>query len=104
MSSDNNGGRDRADFHDTIPVQVWADVDCGIADLVRYLNTIPGLRTDASCQGGKTYGPYVMVHWSSEEAFARIKAEFDLSEVHEAWCHVHPREEVTLARNAVRDE
>jgi hypothetical protein len=27
------------------------DVDLGIADMVEYLNTIPGVRTIASCQG-----------------------------------------------------
>jgi hypothetical protein len=34
--------------HKTRPVQVWADVDLGIADMVVYLNTIPGVRTEAT--------------------------------------------------------
>jgi len=38
-------------FHKTIPIQVWVDVDEGIADMVLYLNTIPGVRTHACCQG-----------------------------------------------------
>jgi tRNA(Phe) wybutosine-synthesizing methylase Tyw3 len=38
-------------IHETIPVQVWADIDVGIADLVKLLNKIPGVRTFASCQG-----------------------------------------------------
>jgi hypothetical protein len=43
--------------HKTRPVQVWADVDLGIADMVVYLNTIPGVRTEASCQGTGEGGP-----------------------------------------------
>ena len=35
----------------TVPVQVWGDVNEGIAETVKYLNTIPGVRTYASCQG-----------------------------------------------------
>lgn len=37
--------------HKTKLIQVWIEVDLGIADLVGYLNTIPGVRTHASCQG-----------------------------------------------------
>src|ERR1700677_830715 len=37
-------------------VSVWVDVDEGIADLVEYLNTIPGVRTHTSCQGTLTEG------------------------------------------------
>ena len=40
-----------SDQHNEVPVLVWADIDENIADFVRYLNTIPGVRTDASCQG-----------------------------------------------------
>jgi hypothetical protein len=53
--------------HKTVPVLVWADVDEGIADVVRYLNTIPGVRTYVSCQGllgtggPEPYGPQVMI-------------------------------------------
>lgn len=86
--------------HKTIPVQVWADVDEGIADVVRYLNTIEGVRTQASCQGTIGEGgpnPYraqVMVTWETPETFTRLEREFDLSEIsHEGnWCYVHPRQ------------
>ncbi len=37
--------------HKTRPVQVWVDIDLGIAEMVVYLNTIPGVRTHTSCQG-----------------------------------------------------
>ena len=54
-------------IHQTVPVLVWADVDVGIADMVRMLNTIPGVRTHANCQGTigeggpAPYGPEVSV-------------------------------------------
>ena len=84
-------------IHKTIPLLVWAYVDVGIADAVRRLNEIPGVRTHASCQGtlgeggAEPYRPYVMVSWSTPEAFAAIDAEFDLSEIYEAHCFAHPR-------------
>jgi hypothetical protein len=78
--------------HVTEPVQVWVDVDKGIASLVRYLNTIPGVRTCASCQGTSSYRPYVMVSWESEEARQRLSAEFDfncLEDCHQlAYVHI----------------
>ncbi len=85
--------------HKTVPVQVWADVDEGIADTVCYLNTIPGVRTQASCQGtigeggANPYRAQVMVTWADAETFARLEREFDLSEVSHAgnWGYVHPR-------------
>ena len=86
--------------HETRPVQVWVDVDLGIADLVIYLNTIPGVRTDASCQGTIGEGgpaPYkaqVMCTWT-EEAFKRLEREFDISypdDCNKTWGYVHPRE------------
>jgi hypothetical protein len=73
-------------IHKTVPIQVWAEVDEGIADMVRYLNTIPGVRTHSSCQGTigeggpEPYPPYVMVTWDSDETLARLKAEFDMSD------------------------
>jgi hypothetical protein len=92
--------------HDTVPVQVWADVDIGIADMVRYLNTIPGVRTLSSCQGTIGEGgpaPYraqVCVTWDSDSTFERLNSEFDFSppydaewEVNNRWGYVHPRED-----------
>ena len=37
-------------IHRTVPVKVWVNVDAGIANMVCYLNTIPGVCTLASCQ------------------------------------------------------
>ena len=88
--------------HKTRAVQVWADVDEGIADLVAYLNTIPGVRTFASCQGtieeggAEPYRPYVMVAWSEAATLARLQTEFDVTfdvgaGPSDQWCSVHPR-------------
>jgi len=78
-------------IHETTPVQVWVNVDVGIADLVRYLNTIPGVRTTASCQGTlgeggpHPYPAHVDVTWDSPETLARLQAEFDTAIEGVAW-------------------
>jgi hypothetical protein len=88
-------------IHETRPVQVWADVDLGIADVVAYLNTIPGVRTCASCQGTIGEGgpdPYraqVLVTWNTQGALDQLKAEFDITIPEDCdgnWFYVHPRE------------
>lgn len=94
--------------HETMPVQVWADIDVGIATVVEYLNTIPGVRTHASCQGtigeggAAPYRPQVLVTWSDDATFERLASEFDMSDISESghWCYVHPREadQVRFAR------
>lgn len=83
---------EQADHH-TVAVQVWADVDAGIADTVRYLNTIPSVRTKASCQGTSTYAPYVMVTWETEEARRVLEAEFvfELLDDQYQTAYVHPK-------------
>lgn len=90
--------------HDTRPIQVWVDVDLGIADVVIYLNTIPGVRTLASCQGTigeggpDPYRPQVMATWT-DEAFARLSAEFDISYPSEGcvnWGYLHPKAEAPV--------
>ena len=84
-------------IHRTVPVQVWADVDEGIAEMVVYLNTIPGVRTDASCQGtlgesgAEPYRAQVMAHWSAAAA-ERLSAEFDMTVLGDGWGYLHPRE------------
>lgn len=86
--------------HETTTVLVWADVDVGIATVVEYLNTIPGVRTHASCQGtigeggAAPYRPQVLVTWPDAATFERLASEFDMSDVSESghWCYVHPRE------------
>ena len=80
----------------TVPVQVWVDVDEGIAETVKYLNTIPGVRMYASCQGtigeggAEPYGPQVMVSWTAGGAFARLGREFDLELLGECLAYVRP--------------
>jgi hypothetical protein len=87
--------------HKTRPVQVWADIDLGIADCVEYLNTVPGVRTHASCQGtigeggSHPYRAQVMVTWETPEALERLKAEFDITvpeDCNGSWFYVHPRD------------
>lgn len=77
--------------HRTVPVQVWVDVDDGIADFVRFLNTLPGVRTHASCQGGLTYGPQVMVTWENDAALAALRA-FPMTMISETLAYVHPQQ------------
>lgn len=81
--------------HSTIPVQVWVDVDIGIADFVRELNLIPGIRTHASCQGtigeggSAPYGPQVMVTWQDAAALGRL-ARYRKTWLSDALAYVHP--------------
>ncbi len=64
--------------HKTRAIQVWVDVDEGIADFVVMLNEIPGIRTDASCQGtigeggAAPYEAHVMVTWQDRQALLRL--------------------------------
>jgi hypothetical protein len=83
--------------HATKPIQVWVDVDVGIADLVEYLNTWPNVRTLSSCQGTIGEGgpnPYraqVMVTWSSDGTLFELLKEFDVTLLGNNWGYVHPR-------------
>ncbi len=80
--------------HKQVPVLVWVDVDEGVAQFVRALQRIPGVRTLASCQGTLGEGgpnPYraqVMVEWlpCADEALAR----FDKTMLGVRWAYVHP--------------
>ena len=82
--------------HKTRPVWVLVEADLGIADLVEYLQTIPGVRTIASCQGTIEEGgphpfpPQVMASWASDVR-ARLDAEFDVTELGECWGYIHPK-------------
>lgn len=84
--------------HKQRTISVLVDVDDGIADLVLYLNTIPDVRTHASCQGTigeggpHPYHPQVMVAWSTPHAFERLQREFDITPIGEAHCYVHPKQ------------
>lgn len=82
--------------HKTREVWVIADVDEGIAAMVAYLQTIPGVRTSASCQGTlgeggpNPYRPQVMATWPKDTE-ARLLAEFDVTLLGEHWGYLHPR-------------
>ena len=83
--------------HETVPMQVWADIDVGVAEMVKYLNTIPGVRTYAACQGGESYRPYVMVSWPDEATLTRLSSEFDFEDVDmlgSNTAHFRPREKM----------
>ena len=83
--------------HKTRMVQVWVDVDEGIADVVVYLNTIPGVRTQSSCQGTigeggpNPYRPQVMATWTVD-ALERLRKEFDVTRLGDGWGYLHPRD------------
>lgn len=101
-----------SDQHATVPVLVWADVDVGIADFVRYLNTLPGIRTHASCQGtigeggAQPYGPQVMVSWEDDAARAGL-APHTVKELGPNFGYAYPAgpvpsgEELSLAQPVV---
>ena len=81
--------------HKTRPVQVWADVDLGIADMVVYLNTIPGVRTEATSGDDRRGRPGALSRsgltiWPAE-VFERLKTEFDITILGENWGYLHPR-------------
>lgn len=77
--------------HQTVPVQVWVDADIGIVGLVRELNQVPTIRTLSSCQGGRTYLPYVSVTWANDETLKALLMEYDVTLLGNYWGHVHPR-------------
>ncbi len=93
--------------HATRPVQVWVDADLGIADMVVYLNTIPGIRTHASCQGtigeggAKPYRAQVTTTWPPE-LFDRLRREFDITLCGECWGYLHPRSEQVSPTGTLR--
>src|ERR1019366_9690661 len=70
--------------HKKVPLKIWADIDEGIVDFVRKLNTIPGVRILDSDQGDPLQGgvryAWVNVSWPDEDirdAFL-IPEEFEL--------------------------
>ncbi len=82
--------------HATRPIQVWIDADLGIADMVIYLNTIPGVRTLASCQGtiGESgpapYRAQVMAAWPSK-VYERLNSEYDVELLGDDWGYLRPK-------------
>ena len=85
-------------IHDLLPrtsVRVWVDVDKKIADSVKWLNRLKGVRTFTSCQGtigeggANPYSPYVMAYvpplWEKE-----VAKHFTFGEKGEGWVYLHP--------------
>jgi hypothetical protein len=91
--------------HNTKPIQVWVDVDCGIADDVVWLNAISGVRTFASCQGTIGEGgphPYraQIMTWWPEEVTALIEGRFEIGERGTGWAYLHPKTSSSVKRKA----
>jgi hypothetical protein len=87
MSSSHQG-------HNPIRMLVWAKIDSGIAEHVRYLMELPGVLTHTSCEGGgclPELRAYVMVTWDDDEARARIVERYDLTEEGDHWGYARPR-------------
>ncbi len=82
-------------IHRTVPIQIWVDVDDGIADFVFLLNMMPGVRTHSSCQGtvgeggAEPYPPYVSVSWGDDAAREALK-RFELVIEYENFGTVRP--------------
>ena len=76
--------------HETRPVSILVDVDLGIADMVEYLQMIPGVRTHASCEGTPTMPAYVMATWH-HDLLPRLQREFNVELVGEMWGYLRPR-------------
>ena len=83
--------------HKTVPIQVWADVDEGIVEMVKHLNTMEGVRTEASCRGTigeggpEPYEPQVLVTWNDDAARQRIAESYDLTDEGDRWGYARPR-------------
>ena len=81
--------------HPTRRIQVWADIDEGIADFVTWLNTIPGVTTHASCQGTigeggpNPYRGYAMAHWT-DEAFSALQGKVEFQIEGTNWGYIYP--------------
>ena len=90
------------DVHKTEPVLVWADIDVLMIPVIKHLNSIPGVRTWACCQGTlqdehqgpHPYGPYVMANWP-EEKLLEILSTYDVKIEGNNWGYIYPREPVT---------
>jgi hypothetical protein len=71
--------------------------------MVRYLNTLPDVRTHASCQGTigeggpEPYRAQVMATWP-KELEERIRSEFDVTSLGDGWGYLHPIQELETSR------
>jgi hypothetical protein len=73
-------GRMLVSEHRQIPLRIhgrWVSVDCGIASVVRLANRIPGIASNASCQGGLSNTQYTLSGHSHSPAYLQlVPAEF----------------------------
>ncbi len=82
--------------HQTVPVAVWVDIDIGIAEHVRWLNSLPGVRTFTSCQGTigeggpEPYEPYIQAWWPPELGDV-IRGRFHLISEGNGWRNIRPK-------------
>lgn len=82
--------------HKTVRVRVWADVDEGVADMVRQLNILEGVTTHASCQGtigegGEApYKLYVLANWT-KAIEPKLRELFSLEPEGDCWGYIRPR-------------
>lgn len=67
-------------MHPTVPLDINGEVcqiDVGIVPVVTWLNALPGIRTEYSCQGDEKHQPYVMFFaddpWCLEPVTAALK-------------------------------
>ena len=61
--------------HRQIPLRIhgrWVSVDCGIASVVRLANQIPGIASNASCQGGLSNAQYTLSAHSHTQAYLQL--------------------------------
>lgn len=56
--------------------------------MVRHLNSLPGVRTWASCEGGNTYEPYVMAWWP-DKMDAQVRKRYRVGEAGDGWALLH---------------
>ncbi len=92
-----SGAPARHSLRPTARVQVWAEVDAEVADLVCYLQTIEGVTTHASCQGTigeggpEPYRAFVDASWT-DAVLEQLTKEFDIEVKGDHWGYVHLRE------------
>lgn len=83
-------------MHKTKPLKVWIDIDLGIYESVKLLNTIEGIRTFSSCQGtigeggSHPHKPYIMIYCPKSKLKV-VKKSFDISKKMNGWIYVHPK-------------
>ena len=83
-------------IHKTKPLKVWVDIDVGIYEIVKYLNTIKGVQTFSSCQGtlkeggNAPYNPYVMIYCPPNK-MKLIEKLYKIGQKGDGWMYIHPK-------------